>query len=133
MTRDEAINDLKTLKDFFIEQSDATPLCLDYAIEALEQPIPKPHDRLMYWETARRIIDSPRSKSQMLAVLDSVPPIEALEEIIELKRGEWIPVTNGRGGFECSECHSYAPSYQSGDDNLSNYCPNCGARMDERR
>lgn len=37
MTRDEAINDLKTLKDFFIEQSDATPLCLDYAIEALER------------------------------------------------------------------------------------------------
>ena len=36
MTRKEAINDLKTLKDFFIEQSDATPLCLDYVIEALE-------------------------------------------------------------------------------------------------
>lgn len=44
-------------------------------------------------------------------------------------RGEWIPVTNERGGFECSECHSYAPSYQSGDDNLSNYCPNCGCQM----
>lgn len=37
MTRDEAIDDLKTLKDFFIGKSNATPLCLDYAIDALER------------------------------------------------------------------------------------------------
>ena len=43
--------------------------------------------------------------------------------------GEWIEVTNGRGGHECSECHSYAPSYASGDEHLSDYCPNCGAKM----
>lgn len=58
---------------------------------------------------------------------------ECIEKIVNKIKpvvgGEWIPVTNGRGGFECSECHSYAPSYQSGDDNLSNYCPNCGADM----
>ena len=44
--------------------------------------------------------------------------------------GEWIPVTNERGGHECSKCHSYAPSYQSGDEMLTNYCPNCGAKME---
>ena len=44
-------------------------------------------------------------------------------------RGKWIPVTNGRGGHECSECHDYAPSYQSGSEHLAKYCPNCGADM----
>ena len=47
----------------------------------------------------------------------------------ERKRGKWIPVTNGRGGHECSMCHMYAPSFLSGDENLSPYCPNCGAEM----
>lgn len=43
--------------------------------------------------------------------------------------GKWIPVTNGRGGFECSLCHEYAPSFRDGVENLSNFCPNCGADM----
>jgi hypothetical protein len=47
----------------------------------------------------------------------------------EPKHGEWIGVTNGRGGHECSNCHAYAPSYMSGDEHLSDYCPSCGARM----
>lgn len=76
-------------------------------------------------------------KSHMDSVEGGQENRSAIRIIMELpsaerKRGEWIPVTNGRGGFECSECHSYAPAYQSGDDNLSNYCPNCGARMGER-
>lgn len=45
------------------------------------------------------------------------------------KRGKWIAVTNGRGGSECSLCHEYAPSYKSGDEHLTNFCPNCGADM----
>ena len=47
----------------------------------------------------------------------------------ERKKGEWIPVTNGRGGFECDQCHNYAPSYQDGVEWLSGFCPNCGADM----
>ena len=47
----------------------------------------------------------------------------------EAIQGEWIGVTNGRGGHECSNCHAYAPSYMSGDEYLSDFCPNCGARM----
>ncbi len=45
------------------------------------------------------------------------------------KTGEWIEVTNGRGGHECSNCHGYAPSYMNGDEHLSDFCPNCGADM----
>lgn len=48
----------------------------------------------------------------------------------EPKKGRWVPVTNGRGGNECSACHSYAPSYKNGDEHLSAYCPNCGAKME---
>jgi hypothetical protein len=44
-------------------------------------------------------------------------------------QGEWREVTNGRGGHECSNCHEYAPSYMSGDEHLSDFCPNCGAKM----
>jgi hypothetical protein len=50
----------------------------------------------------------------------------------EKKAGKWIPVTNGRGGMECSICHDYAPSYQNGTEYLSMYCPNCGAKMEGR-
>lgn len=50
-------------------------------------------------------------------------------ERAELKKGKWILVTNGRGGHECSRCHDYAPSYQNGNERLSNYCPTCGADM----
>ena len=49
---------------------------------------------------------------------------------LERKSARWIPVTNGRGGHECSRCHDYAPSYQSGDEYLAKYCPNCGAKME---
>lgn len=48
------------------------------------------------------------------------------------KTGKWIPVTNGRGGHECNQCHDYAPSYQDGDEDLSRFCPCCGAKMEER-
>ena len=47
----------------------------------------------------------------------------------ERMRGRWVPVTNGRGGYECDQCHNYAPSYQDGVEWLSGFCPNCGADM----
>ena len=54
---------------------------------------------------------------------------KAIEFIKARKWGKWIPVTNGRGGHECSLCHSYAPSFQTGDEWLTDYCPTCGADM----
>ena len=52
---------------------------------------------------------------------------------IQPKTGHWVKVTNGRGGHECDLCHEYAPSYQSGEEHLTNYCPNCGAKMIEQQ
>ena len=131
MTRNEAINELKCAIDLikqdgkdWLDERDI-PL-LNMAIEALDQPIPKPHDRLMYWETARRIIDSPRSKEQMLAVLDSVPPVEALER----KRGEWIQHVNEPSLWSCSICETVIYSEHEEDRlKFHKWCGCCGADM----
>ena len=56
-------------------------------------------------------------------VLRNLPPADVRPVV----RGRWVPVTNGRGGHECSECHEYAPSYQSGNEYLSRFCPGCGS------
>ena len=52
---------------------------------------------------------------------------------IKRKIGKWMLVTNGRGGHECSECHAYAPSYQNGDEFISDFCPYCGADMRDNK
>lgn len=61
---------------------------------------------------------------EVVKELQKLPSVEP-----EPKKGHWVPVTNGRGGFECDQCHNYSPSYQNGDEYLSYYCPNCGADM----
>lgn len=48
--------------------------------------------------------------------IDSMPTIEP-------KRGRWIS-TDEMIGYRCPVC-------EKGCDRTSNYCPNCGARMDE--
>ena len=57
-------------------------------------------------------------------------------DVVEVRHGRWIPTYHtyyNRDGacqiadeFHCSECGIY-----SRDE--FNYCPNCGAKMDERR
>ena len=58
--------------------------------------------------------------------IEELPPVTPSH-----KKGKWVKVTNGRGGHECNICHAYAPSYQNGDEYLSRFCPNCGAKMDQ--
>lgn len=82
-------------------------------------------------------IDRQAAIDAMSVIIDSICEQEAIDalyalpstEVEPIKHGRWEPVTNGRGGFECSICHSYAPSYQDGVEWLSPYCPNCGAKM----
>lgn len=61
-----------------------------------------------------------------VALAENASTIEAAPVV----RGEWMGVTHGRGGHECSKCRGYAPSFQNGVEYLSNYCPNCGAKME---
>lgn len=58
--------------------------------------------------------------------LESVPSAQP-----ERKTGRWVSVTNGRGGHECDLCHNYAPAWQTGEERLTDFCPNCGAYMRE--
>ena len=59
--------------------------------------------------------------------INSLPTVDAEP----VRYGKWIcvPPENKRGGYECSLCHSYSAAYQTGDDFLSDWCPNCGAKM----
>jgi hypothetical protein len=65
-------------------------------------------------------------KIRSVGALRDVPAAD----VAPVVHGKWIPVTNGRGGSECNMCHAYAPSYQSGAEYNSPYCPECGAKMD---
>ena len=65
------------------------------------------------------------SANEVAQTVENAPTIDAVPVV----HGKWIPVTNGRGGSECNLCHAYAPSYQSGAEYNSPYCPNCGAKM----
>lgn len=64
------------------------------------------------------------NSTHVIAALKGLPAVPP-----ERKMGRWILVASGRGGYECSCCHEYAPSYRCGEDRLSNFCPNCGADM----
>ena len=77
-------------------------------------------DELISKETARRIIDSPRNKEQMLRMLESIPPAEP-------KRGKWIhDGSKWKNRWVCSEC-----GYKWFFDCIEGaYCPNCGAKME---
>ncbi len=87
------------------------------------------------------LISKEEAKRKIIEELDSIDhvpswvfkrlekAIGSLPAVEERKEGRWIEVKSTRGGHECSECHNYAPSYQSGSELLSNYCPNCGAKM----
>lgn len=76
----------------------------------------------------RKLFKESNYKREYFNAIDAVEDVPAEEP----KKGRWVPVTNGRGGNECSVCHSYAPSYKNGDEHTSAYCPNCGAKMEIR-
>ena len=65
-----------------------------------------------------------RASAMIIQMIDDAPTVQP-----ERKTGHWVPVTNGRGGHQCDRCGCYAPSYQSGTEWLSNFCPECNADM----
>ena len=51
-------------------------------------------------------------------------------EVAPVKHGRWV--YKKVGGWKCSECGVQAPFWCfATTQNLSNYCHNCGAKMDE--
>lgn len=64
----------------------------------------------------------------VLKMLENQPTIEP-----ERKKGEWVEQDDGWAGtyWECSECKEpFTLIDGTPSDNLYNYCPNCGAKME---
>ena len=116
-----------------IEWNNAIDICC-YDIEDLPSAQPETHDK----RTEKHACDCISRQAAIDTVMECYDNDELFEvyewklnelPAIQQKKGRWIPVTNGRGGHECDQCHEYAPSYQSGKEHLSDFCPNCGADM----
>lgn len=63
-------------------------------------------------------------------------PYEKLQEFVPVRHGRWIsweeagnPVSSP-DRHECSVCHDAAQVLVNHFELLSEYCPNCGAKMD---
>lgn len=69
------------------------------------------------------------SNPQYINWLNHAPTVDA----VPVRHGKWE--NDGIGVLRCSECNEQAP-WKYGMDYIdyrwkANYCPNCGARMDE--
>ena len=62
-----------------------------------------------------------------ISFLNTAALILARVPIAEPKRGEWEVINEKEEVYSCSECGFVA----WGKAEISNYCPNCGARMEE--
>ena len=60
--------------------------------------------------------------AELYDILEQIPTAD----VTEINVGKWI---NTGSGEECSKCHEI----QYGYDSFRRYCPNCGAKMCERR
>ena len=51
-------------------------------------------------------------------------------DVVPVRHGRWIPAVHaGDCCYHCSECQFLRDAYLI---DIGNYCPNCGAKMDER-
>ena len=73
-------------------------------------------------ETVKHIIEVDGSKPNEATVCD----------MREIKRGKWVSTGDvlGYTEYHCSECDNYL-FLVSWKDELYNYCPHCGAKMDK--
>ena len=64
--------------------------------------------------------------------------LEQMPSAEHVRHGKWVPKTiiiGGRdhvSGMKCSVCGE-DPLNAEGDEFLTDYCPNCGAKMDEEK
>lgn len=89
-----------------------------------------------YWGRCQRIRKPRNGETAVFldikAIVEDCPTIDA----VPVRHGRWLPKHHYIAGYEfvsghiCSECCDDALNAE-GDDFLTDFCPNCGARMDE--
>ena len=62
--------------------------------------------------------------------LELLEYFEQSEEWTRVRHGHWIEADVGDCCYKCSECGFIRDAYIL---DISNYCPNCGAKMDEEK
>lgn len=62
--------------------------------------------------------------------LDEIDKIPAAD-VVKVQHGEWKPYIDWEYDYHCSVCNGSAGRGDYGNyDVLTDYCPNCGAKMD---
>lgn len=74
-----------------------------------------------------------RKNAELMEMLANINEVLESGELVEQRRGWWQPSgwsLIGQKAFKCSECNFAVADV---DDVYMNYCPGCGAKMDDER
>lgn len=94
------------------------------------------------YETCKRIYDCsadqiksypnvPKFMEALGMALSALRPV-SLEQVEKVWRGKWVPEMNCfsvAAYHTCSKCGEIAETVETGDEQLSDFCPFCGAPM----
>ena len=72
-------------------------------------------------------------REALLNLLDRLYDDIPTADVVEVKRGRWIDIYNGKyanQAYRCSVCGKSAHDEDGKRWILSDFCPNCGARME---
>ena len=67
----------------------------------------------------------------MVHAIKHLPSAQPTADVQEVRHGHWIECVDYDGCYECSRCHDQWVFEISPKALRANYCPNCGARMEE--
>lgn len=132
MTNEQHIENLKKLKSF---HNGAYGDSIRAAIEALEQQTENAVNRK---EVVSRISDLLMIElrgerlptwNEVYRAIGELPPVQPKQ-----KTGEWIPTgydgyADGSPVYEYWECSECGWEHNGDDETLTEFCPNCGAKM----
>ena len=66
-------------------------------------------------------------------VLDIITHLQEENKRLSERHGEWVDIHDGQYPYpiyQCSVCHDTAMWGAGDEQELTDYCPNCGAKMD---
>lgn len=71
------------------------------------------------------------AKEEVKKAYDELEQVKRERDVF-VRHGKWVKTDNGVCyWYECSLCHERTPFGEYKNEWFSDYCPNCGARMDE--